>query len=120
MQIGVSSSPNTPSANSYAEYTIYVYDHFYEDGVGQNRWKRVSSSYDPAESVNKAQKLFSSQQYQKIEIKKKFFDDRKGQNVAKTFRVFERTQKQNSYLTLVAVFLLAFSSAGLFYLNQSM
>ena len=99
------------------EYTIYAYNNFESEKVGCNRWQRLSSVQAEEEALSKAQRLFESQLYQKIEIKKKSYDEKKGRYIAKTHKVYEVSPRNNA-LVFTSILLLAFASAGYFYLNM--
>lgn len=116
MQIG---SPQQQEMNPTrfleTEYTIYAYHSYDEKKLGYNRWQRVTTSTDEAQAISKAEQLFKSQLYPKIEIKKKIFDNKKGRHKDTTFKIYENKPKKN-HLILSATLLLAVVSAGLFYL----
>jgi hypothetical protein len=99
------------------EYTIYAYNFFENEKMGCNKWQRLSSVNKENEARMQAERLFQSQLYQKIEIKKKSFDSRSGRYVAKTHKVYEISTKRN-LMTLMSILLLGFASAGLFYLKM--
>lgn len=100
-----------------AEYTIYAYDRFEEEKIGHNRWQRVTTIKDQSQALMQAERLFSSQLYQKIEVKQKIFHEKKGRHVAKTLRVYEK-KEANNYIALGSILLLACLSAGFFYISQ--
>ena len=102
---------------SGTEYTIYAYNNFESEKLGCNRWQRLSSVQVEAEALIHAERLFQSQLYQKIEIQKKSFDEKKGRYVAKTHKVYELSPR-NNLLTFMSVLLLALASAGFFYLQM--
>jgi len=115
LQIGFPRQLKTMTVPAHAEYTIYAYNRFHNNALGYNRWQRVTTIHDSEEALTQAQNLFQSHQYEKVEIKKKAFDDKKGQHVASTYRVFESRPKKD-YLVMISVILLAFIAGGLFYL----
>ena len=118
MQIGLPQRSSLSSAlSSKAEYTIYAYHSYDDNKLGYNRWQRVTSGDDPSQVLLKAEQLFQSKIYPKIEVKKKIFDDKKGCHKSSTLRIYEDSPRKN-YLTLAAILLLAFTSAGLFYLQN--
>lgn len=116
MQVGLSSPLKTIIPTIPAEYIIYAYHSFDCANVGQNHWSRLTSGHDQEEVLQKAEKLYRTRQYQKIEVQKKTFSDKKGKYIASTYRIFAEKRK-NNYLTLATVLLLAFASAGSFYLK---
>ena len=118
LQVGFSSSLSVSPSYSRAEYTIYAYDHFQEQLLGQNRWQKLGSLDNPENALEKASNLFKSRQYEKIEIKKTVFDSKSGQNIATTYRVFENHKNRDNYMVFTAALLLAFSILGLIYLQH--
>jgi hypothetical protein len=106
----VSSSPS-----SQTEYVIYAYD--FVEPSEQDRWTRVMSSGDVESVVSHAENLFQSQRYKRIEIQKKFFDERKNTRKAMTVKTYEKKAFDN-YLMLLTVLLMALTSLGFFYLNM--
>lgn len=100
-----------------AEYIIYAYDSYAGDDLGKNHWQRILNSNDVEKACRHAEVLFAAQQYQKIEIKKKIFDEKKGRYICSTFKNFEHKPK-NNYFILAAIFFLALSSVGLFTLSM--
>lgn len=92
------------SANAYqnTEYIIYAYQDFQKNRIGHNKWEVVSVVPEQGEAIQTAERLYASNDYKKIEIKKKSFDERSKRYIASTFKIFEN----KSYKTLwVAGFL---------------
>lgn len=107
-----------PSALSDStEYVIYAYDSFEDEKLGTNHWQRIASSKNCEEIVSRAEELFSSAQYQKIEIKQKTFNIRKGKHVASTYKIYEQ-KPDIKFLPLITILLIAFSLVGLIYLEN--
>lgn len=101
---------------SQAQYTVYAYDFVEGKKLDQNRWTKLMTSDDEKKIMMQAQDLFQSQKYKKIEIKKTYFDKKKGYNRAATFHVLEE-QSQNNLLITASVMLLILSAVGIFYLQ---
>lgn len=101
----------------HVEYTIYVYDRT-DDDIDENRWTKLESCTDPKNIHAKAQNLYSSRQYKKIEIQKKYFDARLNKKRAQIVRTFEERNSEN-YFMLATILLMAISSLGLFYLMMT-
>lgn len=99
------------------EYTVYAYDKYRPDMIGYNKWQYLLSSKNPSEVLEKAEKLFESDKFQKIEIKKKFFDKKMGRYVVSTFRVFDRKSNKTKFYITVAIFIIAALLSGLFVLE---
>lgn len=101
---------------SKIEYIVYAYEGDESNKVDQNRWQKLMSGSDISEIMVRAEQLFHSQEYKKIEIKKTYFDKKKGLHRAATFRILEESTQSNVYL--LSIFLmLTFITAGLFYLQ---
>lgn len=60
---------------------------------------------DADQALEAAQKLFYSAQFQKIEVKKKFFNNKKRRHYALTLRTFENKSKINFWIFGVLVVL---------------
>jgi hypothetical protein len=99
------------------EYTLYAYNYGNEKVLSEHsQWTKLMSSHDAVQITLQAKNLFKSKKYQKIEIKKKYFDKKKGRVQAATFKIFEDRQDGN-YFIFVSMLLLGFAFAGLFYLQ---
>lgn len=107
----ISSLPSSQKA----EYVIYAYD--YVEPSEQDKWTRVMSSEDVESVTSQAQRLFQSQKYKRIEIQKKFFDERKNIRKAMTVKTYEKKALDN-YLVLFTILLMSLASVGFFYLNM--
>lgn len=119
MQIELSSPSKLPasllpSLSSTIEYTIYAYSFFEDEKLGCNRWKRMTTSLDSTKAMLYAEGLYKSQQYQKIEIKKKSYHEKKGRYTSSTFRVYENKLSRN-YIKYIAALLLALGAVGFLY-----
>ncbi len=100
----------------HIEYTIYAYDHA-DDDVNHNRWTKLDTSTDPQNIHSKAENLYASQEYKKIEIQKKYFDARLNRKRAQVVRTFEERNNEN-YFMLATILLMAATSLGFFYLTM--
>ena len=92
-------------ASKRAEYTIYAYNKYCEHTIGHNKWQYLSSSDNVDVALEQAKKLYESQEFEKIEVKKKAFDKKKQQNMVSTYRVFDHKNAQalnlkNKYIAL--------------------
>ena len=102
-QTGALPSLKSASTLSYSdEYTIYTYDSFEEEKPGHNRWHRVATIHDQSQALEQAQDLFNSHLYQKVEIKQKSFNEKKGCRVSKTLRIYEAGQKSNTKIVVLS------------------
>ena len=103
---------------SQAQYTVYAYNFVDNENLDKNRWAKLMTGDDEKKIMIQAQDLFQSQKYKKIEIKKTYFDKKKGYNMATTFHVLE-DQSHSNLLAISSVMLLVLSAVGLFYLQIS-
>lgn len=112
-QMEVSTSTCTSSA-SQAEYIIYAYNHFEPEKLGQNRWQRISTLSKSEQAVIKAEKLYESELYQKVEIKKKKFDEKKGCYISSTLRVYQQKPALDA-MKIASFVLILLAGAGYFF-----
>ena len=90
-----------PAAN--IEYTIYTFDMPVPKQKGDNTWKKHSTLEDMTKAMMEAEGLSKTQKFQKVEVKKKFFDQKKNRTVDMTLKVFETTPKKDYTMIIVAV-----------------
>jgi len=104
------------------EYTIYTFDLPKGKQKGQSQWKKQATIEDMDKALAEAQKLYESEKYQKIEVKKKFFDVKKNRNVDMTLKVYELKPKKDMtgvFVMLFAVLCGAGAFALTYFLGQS-
>jgi hypothetical protein len=99
-----------------AQYIVYAYDVADDKNSDTNRWTKLMTSEDEKKIMMQAQDLFQSQKYQKIEIKKTYFDKKKGHHRAATFHVLEVAPQHNVFM-IASTMLLTLTFAGLCYLQ---
>jgi len=92
------------------EYTIYTFDMPKPKQKGDNSWKKHTTTDDMSKAMAEAESLHGTQKFQKIEVKKKFFDQKKNRVVDMTLKTFEAKPKKD--MTLVLVCLLAVLGGG--------
>lgn len=115
-QIAVSRIESSALSDT-TEYVIYGYDSFEDEKLGTNHWQLIASGSDCEEMVSRAETLFNSAQYQKIEIKQKTFNTRKGKHIASTYKIYEQ-KPDIKIMPIIAILLIAFSLVGLIYLEN--
>lgn len=72
------------------EYSVYTFD--LPSAVprkGDYSWKRIFSSLDRDQAMQEARALLESRQFQRIEIKEKFFDEKSGRLVDRTYKIMK-------------------------------
>lgn len=111
-----------PTPAALIEYTIYTYDMPVPKQKGENSWKKHSTGNDMSKAMSEAEALLGTQKFQKIEVKKKFFDQKKNRAVDMTLKTFETSPKKD-YTILLVVCLAIFGGVGAFaasyFLTQS-
>jgi hypothetical protein len=81
------------------EYIIYGYQNFEANRVGHNKWEVISIVPEQGEAIQTAERLYASNDYKKIEIKKKSFDERSKRYIASTFKILEQKSYKAIWLT---------------------
>ncbi len=71
------------------EYTIYTYARARPKNRQPENWQYHATLDDPVAAMSAAEDLYRTQKFTRVEIKKKFFDERRGRLADCTFRVFE-------------------------------
>lgn len=103
------------------EYTIYTFDHPQGGAKKQPKWQKHESGSEMQEALKKAEELFRAGQYQKVEVKQKYFDKKKNRNIDVTLRVFEKEKKRDFKLAFIFVFAVLCGAAAFgltYYLTQ--
>ncbi len=102
-----------------AIYSVYVfYDQTIRDIPGNDNraaWQRHCTTSNPRRAYRKAEKLFQSHKYGRVEIKKVSFDKRTDRNVDKTLKIYDNTvNRLNGFIAvLFSVLTGALALAGL-------
>ena len=74
---------------SEIEFSIYVY-HYPEDiEAGYTDWEKMAETSCVQEAVNQAQAYFDTRDFKKVEIKKKYFDEKYKRTIDATYKVFQ-------------------------------
>lgn len=84
------------------EYTIYTFDMPSAKQKGDNSWKKHATLEDMTKAMIEAESLYQSQKFQKIEVKKKFFDQKKNRVIDMTLKVFESSPKKDRTILIAA------------------
>lgn len=103
------------------EYTIYTFDMPAPKQKGDNTWKKHSTLDDMGKAMIEAETLHQTQKFQKIEVKKKFFDQKKNRVVDMTLKVFEsqpRKDRTMMFAAIAAVLGSVIAFAACFFLTQ--
>ncbi len=74
-----------------AQYLIYTFDFPHDGHRAQNsRWHRYAALADEELALAQAQILSDTNKYRRVEVKKKYFDERRGRAIDTTLCVYER------------------------------
>ena len=103
----------TAAPAAQIEYSIYTFDMPNDGQKDESKWQKHATLDDMIKAMAEAQNLYDSEKYQKIEVKKKFFDQKKNRQVDMTLKVYERTPKKD-YSTAVAIIFALFCGVGAF------
>lgn len=106
----------TTAATAQIEYAIYTFDKTDQKAKGDSKWQKYATLDDMVKAMAEAQSLLESRKYERIEVKKKFFDQKKNRTVDMTLKVFESVPKKD-YGTAIALLIAAASGAGAFALS---
>jgi len=71
------------------EYAVYTFDIKKPDQKADMFWRRHVILNSPEEALSEAHVLSQSHKYQKVEVKKKFFDPKQNRMVNVTMKVFQ-------------------------------
>ncbi len=93
------------------EYSVYVYNDPHKS-QGKTPWemKTVTDNMDKAMSA--AHQLHESRQYTKIEVKKKYFDQKNNRTVDMTLKVLEGNLKREISILTILFSCIALSAAA--------
>lgn len=103
----------SPPPAAQIEYSIYTFDMPKGKQKGQSKWQKHATLDDMIKAMAEAQNLYESEKYQKIEVKKKFFDQKKNRIVDMTLKVYECAPKKD-FSTMIAIGFALFCGAGAF------
>ena len=94
-------------ARHYAdEYLIYAFSEYKPHIFGVNNWRFIAKNNNPNQSLEHAQKLYTSNKFDRIEVKRKSFDSKKNQYSLSTYEVLGKKHKMNAYKILMAALLI--------------
>lgn len=102
-----------PAAAAQIEYSIYTYDMPRPGQKGESKWQKHVTLDDMIKAMVEAQNLYDSEKFQKIEVKKKFFDQKKNRVVDMTLKVYERDLKKD-HSTMIAIIFALICGIGAF------
>lgn len=105
-------------AAAQIEYNIYTFEMPSGKKDGPSKWKLNTTTADMMEAMQKAENLHGTKKFHKVEVKKKFFDAKKGRVIDMTLKNFEQKPTSNVglYLCLAAAVLCGVIAFGLTYI----
>lgn len=80
------------------QYSVYIY-HDNQYGKCLPKWQRVSATHNIKRAIKHAKLLHRTNQYKKIEIKKRFFCKHENKFIGKTMRIY--TPSNRSWYNLI-------------------
>ncbi len=92
------------SAEQGIEYTIYTFDYPDKGKTSDNKWEKQGTLHEMKEALDKAEELYKSGEYHKIEVKQKYFDKKKNRNIDMTLKILEKKKKREITALMVMVF----------------
>lgn len=97
-------------------YTVYTHD-WPKEGQTSGAWEQKQSTTDMDKALREAESLHGSGKYQKVEVKKKYVEEKTGRAIDITLRTFEGKAKMKIGAGLIAVFavLCGFAAFGITY-----
>ncbi len=104
------------------EYTIYTFDMPKPNQKGENSWKKHATLDDMTKAMTEAESLHETKKFHKIEVKKKFFDQKANRAVDMTLKTFETAPKKDYTIAIAGVLAILGGGAAFaacFFLTQA-
>ena len=96
--------PSAPAGIPETEFSIYVY-HYPEDIEDKHTdWEMMAVTTCIQEAVNTAQSLYDTNDFKKVEIKKKYFDAKYQRVIDATYKVFQKKRRVSRRSRVMALF----------------
>lgn len=108
------------AAAAQIEYSIYTFD-MPVPGKEQGKWNKHNTLTDMDKAIGEAKELLGTKKFMKIEVKKKFVDEKTGRAVDMTLKTFELAPKKDfgvAIAIMVALLLGAVAFGASFYFTQ--
>lgn len=103
------------------EYAVYVFTN-QGNQKQQPKWEKHMTCTDMHKAIDKAQSLHSSAKYQKIEVKKKFYDPKNARTIDMSIKTYERKAKSaglnTATILLIGVGLAILAFCATYFLAQ--
>ena len=109
-----------PESSAPIEYSVYVYFDP-KKAKSKSPWEMKDTTDNMEKAMAQAEEYYSSRQFQKVEVKKKFFDEKNSRTIDMTLKTFEGNLKREmGAMTILAIgaVLSALAFAGAFFLSS--
>lgn len=99
----------TQQASASIEYSVYVYHA--PTKKQKSSWEMKGVTNDMDKALLSAQSFFDSKEFQKVEVKKKYFDEKNDRTIDMTLKTFQNTNKEMGAFTMLAISLILSGAA---------
>ena len=93
------------------EYSVYVYFDP-KQAKSKSPWEMKGITDNMEKAMAEAEKYYSTREFQKVEVKKKFFDEKNARTIDMTLKTFEGNLKRDMGAMTILAIGLALSAAG--------
>ena len=93
------------NAAAQIEYSVYTFD--IPSGKGQSKWTKHSTQPEMDDALKQAEDLVQTGKFLKIEVKKKFFDQKTNRIVDMTLKTFDSKPPSGYGSHLIVFFILS-------------
>lgn len=90
------------SKNSDIEYSVYTFGGK-KNGKRKANWHKHMTSEDMHKALEEAEKLFESNKFGRIEVKKKYYDSKNSRTVDMAIKVFEKKPKKTLNIPTIII-----------------
>lgn len=98
------------TATQSIEYSVYVYHP--PSKKNKSQWEMKGITKDMDQAMKSAEKFYNSREYQKVEVKKKFFDEKNQRTIDMTLKTYEgNLKKEMGAMTMLAIALVLCGAA---------
>ena len=88
------------------EYLIYGFSEYKPHLFGVNNWRFIAKNNSPDKSMAHAKELYTSNKFDRIEVKRKSFDSRKNKYSLSTYEILGKKRQINAYKILAVTLVL--------------
>ena len=98
------------------EYSVYTLEAVAPGEKNNNELEKQKTTEDMDEALKDALVLFQTEKYQKVEVKKKYFEEKTGRTIEMTLRSLEAGKKKDWSMVILVIASIA-AGAGAFALT---